>query len=153
MHAAWNEKIRLSSTRCVRGPSVKVASRRRGCRNKARPHRPSPSVRSSNWIRAAARRASSFLSRVDCSSQSRALHSCILTGLDTVYAVGGVQQEKLCKPCEQCQDETRSRCKAGYHQTASAYACSERGSSGRPPREARTEHEHHCVDLHRCCSP
>ena len=80
-------------------------------------------------------------------------YSFVLSEQMLVYAVGGMQQEKLCKPCEQCQDEPRSRYKAGYHQTASAYAFSRRGSSGRPPRKARTEHEHHLVGLHRCCSP
>ena len=48
-----------------------------------------------NWIRAAARRASSFLSRVNCSSLSRMLPSLVSQSKDTVYAVGGVEQEKL----------------------------------------------------------
>ena len=61
----------------------------------ARTHRPSPPIRSSNWMRAAARRASSFLQNVDCSFQSRMVPSFVLTEQATIYAVGGVQQEKL----------------------------------------------------------
>jgi len=46
-------------------------------------------------MRAAARRASSFLQNVDCSFQSRMVPSFVLTEQATIYAVGGVQQEKL----------------------------------------------------------
>jgi hypothetical protein len=43
-------------------------------------------------MRAAARRASSFLQNVDCSFQSRMF---VLTEQAIIYAGGGVQQEKL----------------------------------------------------------
>jgi hypothetical protein len=46
-------------------------------------------------MRAAARRASSFLQNVDCSFQSRMVPSFVLTEQATMYAAGGVQQEKL----------------------------------------------------------
>ena len=47
----------------------------------------------------------------------------------------------------QCQDELRSSCKAGYHQRASVCALSMRGRSSSAPREAWTEHEHHRIEL------
>ena len=45
-----------------------------------------------------------------------------LRGKYTVYAVGGVQQEKHGSLWEQCQDELRSSCKAVCRQRASVCA-------------------------------
>ena len=77
------------------------------------------------------------------------LCSFVLRGKYTVYAVGGVQQEKHGSLWEQCQDELRSSCKAVYRQRASVCASSVGGRSSSAPREARTEHEHHRMELHR----
>ena len=103
-------------------------------------------------MRAAARRASSFSQNVDCSFQSRMVPSFVLTEQATMYAAGGVQQEKLRALCEQCQGELCWPCKAGYHQRASVCPSSARGRSSSAPREVWTEHEHQRIEPHRCCS-
>ena len=126
--------------------------RPRDSRIEALTHLPTPCVRTTISTRAAARSVLSFLSRANCSSQSRTLPSLVSQSKDTVYAVGGVQQEKLRALCEQCQGELCWPCKAGYHQRASICASFARGRSSSAPREARTEHEHQRIEPHRCCS-
>ena len=72
-----------------------VNKRPRDSRIEALTHLPTPCVRTTISTRAAARSVLSFLSRANCSSQSRTLPSLVSQSKDTVYAVGGVQQEKL----------------------------------------------------------
>ena len=78
------------------GASIKGLNKRaRDSRIEALTHLPTPCVRTTISTRAAARFVLSFLSRANCSSQSRTLPSLVSQSKDTVYAVGGVEQEKL----------------------------------------------------------